>query len=110
MRSRIGSGPHFPPPDLPRFARKRKEMRRGWDSNPRDGFKPPTRFPVALLRPTRTPLRTAESLPDKFRAWGRRRRTEPKYSLPRGSLDQGAQRLSIWTARAGIITGDEESM
>jgi hypothetical protein len=30
--------------------------RRGWDSNPRDGLTPPTRFPVALLRPTRTPL------------------------------------------------------
>ena len=36
---------------------KRKKKRRGWDSNPRDGSTPPTRFPVALLRPTRTPLR-----------------------------------------------------
>src|SRR5919199_2087494 len=36
----------------------RQEKRRGWDSNPRDGSTPPTRFPVALLRPTRTPLRT----------------------------------------------------
>ncbi len=51
-----------------RFTCKQKEKRRGWDSNPRDGFKPPTRFPVALLRPTRTPLRTTESLPDIF--WG----------------------------------------
>src|SRR5215210_3996215 len=32
------------------------EKRRGWDSNPRDGSTPPTRFPIALLRPTRTPL------------------------------------------------------
>src|SRR5829696_7876256 len=31
--------------------------RRGRDSNPRDGLTPPTRFPIALLRPTRTPLR-----------------------------------------------------
>src|SRR5215217_8527984 len=31
--------------------------RRGWDSNPRDDLTPPTRFPIALLRPTRTPLR-----------------------------------------------------
>ncbi len=31
--------------------------RRGWDSNPRDGDKPPTRFRVGLLRPTQTPLR-----------------------------------------------------
>ena len=32
--------------------------RRGRDSNPRGGYKPPTRFPVAFLRPTRTPLLT----------------------------------------------------
>src|SRR5512140_506398 len=32
--------------------------RRGRDSNPRGGYKPPTRFPVAFLRPARTPLRT----------------------------------------------------
>jgi hypothetical protein len=38
------------------FYLQQKDKRRGWDSNPRDGFKPPTRFPVALLRPTRTPL------------------------------------------------------
>jgi hypothetical protein len=25
--------------------------RRGWDSNPRGGLTPPTRFPVALLKP-----------------------------------------------------------
>jgi hypothetical protein len=37
------------------FTCKRNE-RRGWDSNPRDGSTPPTRFPIALLRPTRTPL------------------------------------------------------
>src|SRR5215211_158686 len=36
----------------------RRKKRRGWDSNPRDGSTPSTRFPVALLRPTRTPLRT----------------------------------------------------
>jgi hypothetical protein len=35
------------------------EWRRGRDSNPRGGYKPPTRFPVAFLRPARTPLRTA---------------------------------------------------
>src|SRR5215204_6786600 len=40
--------------DVP--AKGRKE-RRGWDSNPRDDLTPPTRFPIALLRPTRTPLR-----------------------------------------------------
>src|SRR5215204_2220659 len=44
-----------------------KKKRRGWDSNPRDGSTPPTRFPVALLRPTRTPLRRCcpVSLPDR---------------------------------------------
>src|SRR5919199_5909154 len=43
----------------------RQEKRRGWDSNPRDGSTPPTRFPVALLRPTRTPLQLRiKSLPD----------------------------------------------
>ena len=46
------------------FTCKRKEKRRGWDSNPRDGSTPPTRFPVALLRPTRTPL--LKTPPDEF--------------------------------------------
>ena len=36
---------------------KQSKKRRGWDSNPRDDLTPPTRFPIALLRPTRTPLR-----------------------------------------------------
>src|SRR5215212_9518047 len=57
MRSRANSEPLFLPPDLSRFTCKQKEKRRGWDSNPRDGLTPPTRFPIALLRPTRTPLR-----------------------------------------------------
>ena len=50
------------------FTCKRREKRRGWDSNPRDGSTPPTRFPVALLRPTRTPLRgfCPVSLPDRL--------------------------------------------
>src|SRR5215212_1120303 len=39
------------------FPCKQREKRRGWDSNPRDDLTPPTRFPIALLRPTRTPLR-----------------------------------------------------
>ncbi len=39
------------------FTCKQWEKRRGWDSNPRDDLTPPTRFPIALLRPTRTPLR-----------------------------------------------------
>ena len=43
-----------------------EKKRRGWDSNPRDGFTPPTRFPVALLRPTRTPLRTTQKF---IRRW-----------------------------------------
>ena len=38
-----------------------------WDSNPRDGFKPPTRFPVVLLRPARTSLQKATSLPTEQR-------------------------------------------
>ncbi len=37
------------PPDI-------LQWRRGWDSNPRDGVKPPTRFRVGLLRPAQTPL------------------------------------------------------
>jgi hypothetical protein len=44
-------------PQLLRFTCKRQKKRRGWDSNPRDDLTPPTRFPIALLRPTRTPLR-----------------------------------------------------
>src|SRR5215204_5303762 len=39
------------------FCLQTKKKRRGWDSNPRDGLTPPTRLPIALLRPTRTPLR-----------------------------------------------------
>ena len=31
--------------------RPRRAKRRGWDSNPRGGLTPPTRFPVALLKP-----------------------------------------------------------
>src|SRR5512143_331546 len=51
----------------PAVAQKREDVpmllseggwRRGRDSNPRGGYKPPTRFPVAFLRPARTPLRT----------------------------------------------------
>src|ERR671913_1852945 len=57
MRSRAKSGPHFRLAGLPRFTCKQKEKRRGWDSNPRDDLTPSTRFPIALLRPTRTPLR-----------------------------------------------------
>src|SRR3954465_10791155 len=29
----------------------RRTERRGWDSNPRGGLTPPTRFPIALLKP-----------------------------------------------------------
>src|SRR5215211_5594058 len=57
MRSRANSEPHFRLAGLPRITCKQEEKRRGWDSNPRDGSTPPTRFPIALLRPTRTPLR-----------------------------------------------------
>jgi hypothetical protein len=56
MRSRANSGPRFHLAGLPHFTCKQEEKRRGWDSNPREGYKPSTRFPVALLRPTRTPL------------------------------------------------------
>ena len=42
----------------PRISGYIKSWRRGRDSNPRGGYKPPTRFPVAFLRPARTPLRT----------------------------------------------------
>src|SRR5215204_1779080 len=57
MRSRANWEPLFLPPDLSRFTCKTTMKRRGWDSNPRDDLTPPTRFPIALLRPTRTPLR-----------------------------------------------------
>src|ERR687896_617479 len=57
MRSRANWEPLFLPPDLSRFTCKTMMKRRGWDSNPRDDLTPPTRFPIALLRPTRTPLR-----------------------------------------------------
>jgi hypothetical protein len=39
--------------------RLRRMWRRGGDSNPRGRLPPPTRFPVVLLKPTRTPLRAA---------------------------------------------------
>ena len=42
----------------PRISGYVKSWRRGRDSNPRGGYKPPTRFPVAFLRPARTPLLT----------------------------------------------------
>src|SRR5918993_850646 len=57
MRSRANSGPHFHLAGFPRFTCKWREKRGGGDSNPRDDLTPPTRFPIALLRPTRTPLR-----------------------------------------------------
>src|SRR5918997_5470105 len=57
MRSRANWEPLFLPPDLSRFTCKTMMKRRGCDSNPRDDLTPPTRFPIALLRPTRTPLR-----------------------------------------------------
>ena len=41
----------------PRISVCQTSWRRGRDSNPRGGYKPPTRFPVAFLRPARTPLR-----------------------------------------------------
>src|ERR687890_584560 len=56
MRSRANWEPLFLPPDLSRFTCKTMMKRRGWDSNPRDDLTPPTRFPIALVRPTRTPL------------------------------------------------------
>src|SRR5919106_2237549 len=57
MRSRANSEPLLLPPELSRFTCKTRIKRRGWDSNPRDDLTPSTRFPIALLRPTRTPLR-----------------------------------------------------
>ena len=52
-----GSRPPSVSPTRPaRSTCKWRKKRRGRDSNPRDGLTPPTRFPVALLRPTRTPL------------------------------------------------------
>jgi hypothetical protein len=50
----VGGGLAFESP----VSRYIKSWRRGRDSNPRGGYKPPTRFPVAFLRPARTPLRT----------------------------------------------------
>jgi hypothetical protein len=38
------------------YSLQTRKKRRGWDSNPRDDLTPPTRFPIALLRPTRTPV------------------------------------------------------
>jgi hypothetical protein len=42
--------PEFGPRGAPRPALDEQE-RRGRDSNPRGSYKPPTRFPVALLKP-----------------------------------------------------------
>src|SRR5215217_1574024 len=57
MRPELARDLTFHLAGLPLFTCKTRRKRRGWDSNPRDGSTPPTRFPVALLRPTRTPLR-----------------------------------------------------
>ena len=51
IRSAAGSGSN------PGISVYQTSWRRGRDSNPRGGYKPPTRFPVAFLRPARTPLR-----------------------------------------------------
>src|SRR5918993_2788017 len=82
MSSRVAWG--FPPYPLRLscFTCKTKKKRRGWDSNPRDGLTPPTRFPVALLRPTRTPLRTRGVYQMEAKTKNRRlRRTRP-VALP----------------------------
>lgn len=68
----------------------KKEERRGRDSNPRDGLTPPTRFPIALLRPTRTPLqkRRPRVYQMTCRGWGyegpvfpRRRRATSRSAI-----------------------------
>src|SRR5918997_5431680 len=74
------------PPSLPSkivcFTCKTKKKRRGWDSNPRDGLTPPTRFPVALLRPTRTPLRTRGVYQMEARTKNHRPRGTRPVALP----------------------------
>ena len=75
-RRRAGAGTGAPA--VPRGPVRRPERgcwRRGWDSNPRGRSSPPTRFPVALLKPTRTPLRGARgALPESGRTVYDRRR------------------------------------
>ena len=58
-----------------------QEKRRGWDSNPRDGLTPPTRFPVALLRPTRTPLQSVR---------------EQVYQI--AAAGKASEKCAFWTA------------
>src|SRR5918993_3586825 len=87
MRSRANSGPHFHLAGFPRFTCKWREKRRGWDSNPRDDLTPPTRFPIALLRPTRTPLRGDGQESTK-------KRTSCYRSSPSGLRDLWSSRCS----------------
>src|SRR5215213_11765091 len=69
------------------FPCKQREKRRGWDSNPRDDLTPPTRFPIALLRPTRTPLRGDGQESTK-------KRTSCYRSSPSGLRDLWSSRCS----------------
>ncbi len=61
LSARRSQGRRAGVPAAPRASRRTPGgwWRRGWDSNPRGRLTPPTRFPVALLKPTRTPLRGA---------------------------------------------------
>ncbi len=89
---------HLPPESRETFGRKR----RGRDSNPRRTFWARTRFPVALLRPTRTPLRVRS----EYR-WARRRREsmgEPgwfphrKRRGPADDVDEASE-TGLWGER-----------
>ena len=71
----VASGPLRLLKNTTTFYLQTEEKRRGWDSNPRDDLTPPTRFPIALLRPTRTPLRE-------------RREFTVSVERRRGSLDE----------------------
>ncbi len=68
-----------------------RSRRSGRDSNPRDGVKPPTRFPVVLLQPTRTPLRSAACPPQTgaIIAHGSCRRARQAIGPRRRSLRPG---------------------
>ena len=100
-RARLTSalGEHTYRPKVERLSGVR---RRGRDSNPRRTFWARTRFPVALLRPTRTPLRVRS----EYR-WARRRREsmgEPGWSPiakrrgPADDVDEASE-TGLWGER-----------
>lgn len=90
-------------PSIRGRGRYETKWRSEWDSNPRASFNPATRFPVVLLRPTRTSLLEREivtSAPDKRQSATRLiQQSESARSATRYSA---ATRGKVAPGRAGV--------